>query len=221
MSDTAQEAIEPVTPIADWASVTNVAKIVNPGEGLLRWANRVGLEGKTLDEGRGSGTSNGTLVHRCFERLVAGDDPTEVRRTHTTQPLANYVNGLVSWWEQTGPQVLHVEASVKSLPLMVRGRIDCVRKCDTVNCHCYGEGARISDFKTGGHNLYFEPHLQGDGYREIWPDSGLDPRHLCGVEFITIDGNGTFKPQPLIAEHGDFLAALALYRAKERWMRRV
>lgn len=208
--------VRPKVSELTWVAVTTVARVVNPGEGLLYWANKVGREGKTIQQARSSGTDNGKALHRVVERICAGSDPEEVRLTTPAGfPLSGFVGGLVRWWQDNDVQPLHSEADVSSTKLMVRGRVDLVRKCDVSGCLCHGDGAVLTDFKTGGHRVYREAHIQGDGYREIWPYTGLLPRHLCAVEFVTLSATETptYQVHPLLAERGTFLRALALWRA--------
>ena len=54
-------------------SVTELAKATaGSSEGLVEWANRVGLEGKTLAQARSGGLSDGNRLHAELQRLVLG-----------------------------------------------------------------------------------------------------------------------------------------------------
>lgn len=213
----------------DWVGVTTVSKVVNPGEGLMHWANKQGLNGKALKDARSKGTSSGTIVHRAFERIVKGEaQPQDVLNGVTDATLRAYLTAMTGWVAATEPDVVHSEFKLSYEPLAVRGRIDMTVRCKVEGCECYGEGLWIKDFKTGGHKLYKEAHLQGDGYRMIWEANLNDPsmrardvRHLCGVEFITLAYDGTWKPHALLTERGDFACALALYRQIEQLERRL
>lgn len=201
-------------PAVPWVGVQTVSKVINPGEGLLRWANGVGLRGQTLDEARKPSQGSGTTLHSFAQQLAKRP---EVLFVDEDRPLPAFGLALMNWWEATNPIVLHQEVEVESARLMVRGRIDLVRACDAAECVCHGEGAVVVDYKTGGAATVFdEAHLQGDGYREIWFDSGVRPRQLCSVEFVGLDLNGDWKPHPLLADRGDFLAALEVYRRLQR-----
>ena len=193
-----------------WVAITDVAKVVNPGQGLLIWANKQGLAGKTL--GESSGLGGGRRVHRFMERLAAGESPTFMLDLPVEQPLRAYVDALVGCWQAKAWTILHCEQNVAREDELVRGRIDLAVACDAPDCYCMGEGARVKDFKSGGHRLYPEAHLQGDGYRFVWPYSGLAPRHLCGVDFITLGADARWKEHPLVAPDGYFETALKLWR---------
>jgi hypothetical protein len=204
-----------------WVAVTDVAKIVNPGEGLMRWANKVGREGKTIEEARKTGTFGGRLVHKCAERLAAGDDPVTVRaQGPSAWPVRGHVGALCQWWEDTAPDVKAVELNVSGDEHRCRGRIDFLRACDLPECCCYGEGVVVTDFKAQGHTLYREQHLQGGGYALLWPLSGHEPRHLCRVEFVTLCATSLdsepYRVQPCLATPEDFASALDLWRRMDR-----
>jgi hypothetical protein len=210
MTDT-QLALDGFPAALDWVGVTTVSKILNPGPGLMNWANKQGLAGKTLKQSFGGNTKRGLEVHRAHEALVKGTDigvPSREARP--------FVKSLVAWWRETQPNVCYTEVNLSCERLMVRGRVDGVRLCGDPDCVCYGEGAVVYDFKSGSDRIYDEAHLQGDGYRELWHAGSLRPRHLCGVEFIALPEDGPARVVPCKAAPGDFLAALDLWRRMQR-----
>lgn len=208
----------PLPPPPDWTSPSKVAKTLNPGEGLLRWANQQGLKGVPLAVARKPGTGAGLSVHSFLERLTAGEDPdvVEAAAAPLQAPTGSYVRGLCGWWREQRPVVLFTEEKVASERLRVRGRIDLVRACTRLGCECYGEGAVISDAKTGGLTAYVESHLQAATYREMWPDVGLRPEHLCGVELVCLDDRARWNVEPCSVTREQLLAVLAAHRAHQQ-----
>jgi hypothetical protein len=196
-----------------WVGVTDVSKIINPGEGLLNWANKVGREGKTLNQARKQGLGDGRTFHTFTERVARGDDPAFLRATLPSRwPISGFIDAFTEWWEQTRPEVLHAEVNVAWEEFMVRGRVDLVRRCTVSECYCHGEGGWLVDYKTGGHRLYAEAHVQIDGYLDIWPHCDYSPRHLCGAELVTLKGDGTWQLHEPLAPRGTFQNALWLWR---------
>lgn len=74
-------------------SVTELVKAISgASEGLVEWANRVGLEGKTLDEARSPKRDAGNRLHAELERLVRGEP--------LADPADDAVVALASWWSE-------------------------------------------------------------------------------------------------------------------------
>lgn len=89
-------------------SVTDLAKAMSgPQEGLIEWANRVGLEGKTLAEARTPRRDDGNRLHDELQRLVEG------------RPLADPADDAVvlmaEWWSSVGAVEAWAEKSVRAV----------------------------------------------------------------------------------------------------------
>lgn len=89
-------------------SVTDLAKAMSgPQEGLIEWANRVGLEGKTLAEARTPRRDDGNRLHDELQRLVEG------------RPLADAADDAVvlmaEWWSSVGAVEAWAERSVRAV----------------------------------------------------------------------------------------------------------
>ena len=192
-------------------AITKVAKVLNPGEGLLRWANSVGLEGKTLEQARGSGRSSGSSVHQVMEALAGRR--AMPRKGELSAAARPYAVELYRWWTGNDVQAHSVEVEVASQVHRFHGRMDYARWCRAPGCHCFGEGVVLGDVKTGASSPFPEHLVQLTGYRVAWPESGYDPRHVCGTEVLCLPKGG----EPAVAypntlPDAAFLHALALWR---------
>lgn len=191
-------------------AITKVAKVLNPGEGLVRWANKVGLAGRTLEQARGGGKQTGTKVHSALKTLMDGHQPD---LSDYPEAGRGYVRQLTDWWTHNDVQGLYLEEEVRSERHRFHGRLDLVRRCTTRFCHCYGEGARVADVKTGTNRAYAEHHLQLSAYKLGWPECGKAPLHICGAEVVCLpkDSSGAVVVESAMPPEA-FLHALALWR---------
>jgi hypothetical protein len=170
-------------------SITQVAKVLNPGEGLLYWANKVGLEGKTLDEARNNPRSSGTKAHTAF--------------TASADERPDGCGGILKWFEETHPQLLATERWVATTddPL-VHGKGDYIRR--SVDEH--GRPAVIvGDAKPlGSGKTWFEQHVQVAGYAYVLSSWGV---RVAGTEILLYD-DADFHPVAGIVS-GDLFRSLA------------
>ena len=202
-----------------WVGVTTVIEVIDKGDGVLRWANRHGLEGRTLEQARETrGTGEGSKVHLLWEHLAAGQD--RIMFGDGTGYSPNYGPAFMAWWdgsypEGRPPRPLAAEVNLQSERHRVRGRADGARVCDRPGCACFGEGVILVDFKSGYDRSYYEMHVQLDGYRELWPETPKPahlPDHVCDTEVVLLPKGGVPIVVPGEARRGAFLDALALYR---------
>lgn len=141
-------------------------------EGLLSWANKGGLEGKTLAQLRGA-ADVGTWVHEAIEADLRGVEygwPTEA-----TGPQIKHCDAAFSAWlrwrEQNKPEVLSTELSLVSERHRFGGTLDAVLRINGRVC--------LVDFKTG--KLYPKHLAQVAGYGILWLENkgaALDEYHL-------------------------------------------
>lgn len=112
---------------------------------LLGWANKIGLEGKTLSQARSENRARGSGMHRQLEGLLAGKD-VEIDPTLKKSALDFFA----------GKEILATEKPIEH-DLFV-GRLDVkFKREDGSIC--------ISDFKTNQSSVYLENRLQLAAYR--------------------------------------------------------
>ena len=151
-------------------TITQVAKTLNQGEGLLYWANKMGLEGKTLDDARNPGRTGGTRAHTAFTAWA--DEP---------QPEG--CGGILRWHAETQAQLIATERWVATTedPL-VHGKGDYIRQA----VDAQGAPAVIvGDAKPlGAGKTYFEQHVQVAGYAYVLSTWGV---RVAGTEILLYD----------------------------------
>jgi hypothetical protein len=149
-------------------TITQVAKVLNPGEGLLYWANKVGLEGKTLEEARGPKRSSGTRAHTAF---------TAPPGEHGERPANS--GGILRWHEERHVRLIATErwVATREHPL-VHGKGDYIRSEEG--------GVIVGDAKplSGGGKTYFEQHVQVAGYAYALEANGVN---VVGTEILLYD----------------------------------
>ena len=112
---------------------------------LLNWANKIGLEGKTLLDIRRQNMSAGTNLHKQVERWLINKTPIE---------NAAYQESVVNFFSDN--TIMEVEKQIEHDKFC--GRIDV--KYQTANGDVY-----ICDFKTNQSRVYRENKLQLAAYR--------------------------------------------------------
>lgn len=150
---------------------TTVAKQVGWGSGgLMFWANKQGLEGRTLQESYDTATVPGTIAHYLIECFLKDEIPimlSEWKEEDCKKASAAFANFL-KWAEQFKFKPLHVEPNLISEKYQYGGTPDVVAEV-------LGESA-IVDWKTG--KTYESTFLQLAAYgqlvRENYPDLTLD-----------------------------------------------
>jgi hypothetical protein len=84
-------------------SVTDLAKAFSgPQESLVEWANRVGLEGKTLAQARSAPQSDGNRLHAELQRLVRGEPLLDA--------ADDAVIALAEWWSDASAGMVAASA---------------------------------------------------------------------------------------------------------------
>lgn len=84
-------------------SVTDLAKSVGgPQDGLIEWANRVGLEGKTMAQARSAPQSDGNRLHDELQRLVLGEPLLDA--------ADDAVIALAEWWSDASAGMVSASA---------------------------------------------------------------------------------------------------------------
>lgn len=153
--------------------------------GLIYWANREGLEGRTLDEAKQAAVTPGSIVHRMIECDVRGRefDRSEwsakiaVARLDADEVwsmVASSWSAYQAWKSESQVNIIAAETTLASEQHSYGGTFDAARVSSRV---C------IIDWKTG--SLYPEHLLQLAGYVVLWEEN-LDTR-LDGVELLAIN----------------------------------
>jgi len=135
---------------------------------LMQWANKIGREGKTLNEGSRDAMKIGTIAHDMIEDFVLGrpqrehDEPAEL-----LLPARGCLRKFEDWWfENKWDQRFQVLATEVAMVDRVRrygGTADLVGLLDGVPV--------VLDYKTGK-SVYAETGIQLAAYAELWSEHG-------------------------------------------------
>jgi hypothetical protein len=158
-------------------SVTGVCAFVDgdPG-GLLHWANKGGLAGKTLPEMRGA-ADVGTWAHAAIEYDFLDKEDMDIPAEANEEQRAQVANSLAAWrrWrEQNAPERIAIEKALVSEAMKVGGTLD----------HVLRVGGRVGllDVKTGA--IYGKQIVQIAAYGMLWEENEgekIEEYHLLGV----------------------------------------
>jgi hypothetical protein len=127
--------------------------------GLMYWANRGGLEGKSLDEMYETSTEPGTLVHQMIEDFLKGDKNINYSDKHKENTIeaaeTAFINWL-EWYRQNDIEPIHIEPSLVSEDLQCGGTPDLIAKIQGKRC--------LIDWKSGKPLKYTSTLLQLAAY---------------------------------------------------------
>lgn len=139
-------------------SATTVTSRFKESGGLLYWANNLGLEGKTLEDGREPATGIGHLVHSMVEAHIHGE---ELPSVTSLSALAAY-EAWRDWWDSTNLEVVATELPLVSEEHRFGGTLDAVLR-DSKGRLCIG------DWKTSA-GIYSDYLLQVAAYGLLWDE---------------------------------------------------
>ena len=147
-------------------SVTTILGNLNKGDGLLVWANRLGLEGKTLEDGRRTAMDAGSLAHALIEADSTGElVATQDIQAEILTPALRALQTFREWKEMVGYRVLASEVALVSEKHRYGGMLDAIAFVERPK-----PAFLISDWKTGA--IYLEHYAQVAAYgalvREAW-----------------------------------------------------
>lgn len=164
-------------------SVTTVIGCRQEAGGLIAAANKLGLEGKTVqEEWYGNAATLGSIVHERVEAFIRNRKP----------DLSGYPKDLISksrtamrafleWWEQTNLSPVKTEVSLVSKKFRYGGTLDAFQS---------GPKRFLFDWKTSKH-LNSDYIIQIAAYRQLWnenfPRERVHMAHL--VRFGKEDGD--------------------------------
>lgn len=209
----------------DWVGITTAAAALDKGDGLVQWANRVGLEGTSLDQYRREHRGAGVAKHHTLE-LIATDRGHELPDEEVAR--------LGPWLEACGGRILAAEHKVEHPELRYRGRIDAIRLAHRESATILDERLFVEgespitsawqldlpvvavDWKSYG-RTYPQDHLQLAGYVHALRAQGFT---CVGAEIVQPHGAG-LRVTRGVATDADWLCVLACYRAGERIRRKL
>jgi hypothetical protein len=152
--------------LADGTAVPSVTTVVKQlggsAEGLIRWAHRLGLDGKDLDEARQTAMSIGTVAHAMIEAHL-GKEPLDTAHVpiDILEGAKRAFDMFVEWAELTRYTVVAKETPLVSETHRFGGRFDCVLV----------QGRRVlADWKTST-GIYTEHLVQVAAYGALWNEN--------------------------------------------------
>lgn len=156
---------------------TLVKHIDGDAGGLIAWANRMGLEGTTLEEARDHVTGVGVIAHACVEADIRGEaidlnKVPEAMRVPVEMSLAAWH----AWKRSAKPDFLGAEIELVSKEHLFGGTSDFVARIGGV--------VTLGDLKTG--KLYPPAIAQIGGYAILWdehhPEAPIERVDLLRVD---------------------------------------
>ena len=154
-------------------TVTKLIDLLNK-PALLKWANKIGLEGVSLDDYRKKSAKKGTSLHNQIENFILNGVDFENEK---------YQEKFLKLIEDK--EILSVEENIENE--WFKGRLDCRLKIEGVSY--------VVDFKSSK-NVYFEQKLQLAAYKMCYPDHEVAIVSIPDFKFkiVSID----FKRMELI-----------------------
>lgn len=200
--------------------VTTIAKLIDGGdvEGLLIWANRLGLEGKDHRAERDSAASIGTLAHNMVEAHIKGLPAASLEGLpeNVQERACHAFNAYLAWERRTRLVIVETEVSLVSEPHRFGGTLDAIGEVDGELCLC--------DWKTSN-SVYPAYLLQLAAYRTLWEEA--NPKRLLTGGFHLCRFSKDFPDfahyhfASLDDEWDAFLHCRALYEARKVIRRRA
>lgn len=171
--------------------VTTILSRFKESGGLIGWAHKMGLEGKSMDETRDNAASAGTVAHAMMDNALHGEprdkDLPSAGELRMTDEQYDEACGLArvsfgafeTWRKAVALEVVATEVPLVSDEHRFGGTLDAVVLVS-------GQRA-ILDFKTGN-ALYSEHLVQCAAYRHLWdaarPDEPIEALHLLRVDKV-------------------------------------
>src|ERR1043166_4925564 len=106
-------------------SVTTIIGRFKESGGLLYWANKAGLEGKTLEEARQPAATAGTMAHDVFEAHIHGREPPNLEGGAETIAKAQAAfQAYLTWRQMVELEIQYTEVPLVSGKHRFGGRLD-------------------------------------------------------------------------------------------------
>lgn len=146
-------------------SVTQLISLLDK-PALMKWANRIGLEGIALDEYRKKSLSAGSSMHNQIEAHI---------KTKTPFQDKNLGLGFLSFFADKG--IIECEKKIECE--WFQGRLDLIME--------YGGKKYLCDFKSKQSHVYFENKLQLTAYRMCEPADYVAIISIPEFRVLTVD----------------------------------
>ncbi len=205
-------------------SVTTIISRFKDSGPLLYWANKVGMEGMTLDQARKPAADAGTMAHDLVEAHIhkLAEPVLEGPRETIDKARAAY-EAYLNWSRMTNLEVLYTEVPLVSEKHQYGGRLDGVGMVRAMT----GEKLALCDWKSSN-ALYADYLYQLAAYQILWEENyGQDPNqmitggfHLCRFAKEEGDFSHNYFPD-LVHERSTFLGMRKLYDMVKKTEKRV
>jgi len=176
--------------------------------GLIRWAWRMGQEGRDIDRERDAAATAGTIAHDLIECRILGRDYTAPPDTDPELlTLARQAfEGFEEWWQTHAIEVVATETPLVSETHRYGGTPDAVGMV--------GGKRVLLDWKTSN-RIYPEYVMQTSAYVHLWEERQLEPidsTYLLRVGKEYGDFHAHYFPRPVVMVGWEaFVHARALY----------
>lgn len=197
-------------------SVTTIISRFKDSGGLLYWANKAGLDGKTMDEARAPAATAGTMAHDLVEAHINGRDLPELAGDPDVIDKARAAFEVyLKWEDMTKLKVRHTEVPLVSERYRFGGRLDAIG--------VIGNELSLVDWKTGG--IYADHLYQTAAYKLLWEEAYPDHPIVGGVHICSFSretGDFTHRHFGKVDEEASiFLAMRDLYDRVKATEKRV
>lgn len=150
--------------------VTTVLSRFKDSGGLIRWAWKMGRDGKDLDEARDSAASIGSIVHDAIEAFLLSGGELDAMSWVTErcesdaqlERVRDGVSGFLEWWQGMRVEVLETEVPLVSDVYRFGGTLDAVGRINGKLC--------LIDWKTSNGTIYADYLCQLGAYDVLWTE---------------------------------------------------
>lgn len=198
-------------------SVTTIIGRFKDSGPLLYWANKIGREGLTLDQGREPAATAGTFAHELVEAHLRGEpEPALSGDAAIIEKAKAAFSTFLKWQKQSALEFKHVEVPLVSDVHRFGGRLDAIG--------VVGNELVLCDFKTSN-GVYVDYTLQLAAYKILWDENYPDHPLVGGfhlLRFAKEEGDFGHHHYPrLDKEAAAFLSMRKLFDEVKEIERRV
>jgi hypothetical protein len=143
-------------------SVTTIIGRVKDSGGLLYWANKMGLEGKTLDQARHVETTPGTITHEWVEANIRGEDYTPQGDADSIAKAKSAFSAFEKWRDSSHIEFKHTEVPLASAKHKFGGTLDAIGVSNGQLC--------LYDWKAAN-SVYADYLYQLAAYGILWEEN--------------------------------------------------
>lgn len=174
---------------------------------LVAWANRIGLEGKSMAQVRDAAADAGTCVHDMAECDLRGKPfDRSAYKPEILEKADHAFLGYLAWKEQTKLTVTHPELSLISRKHRFGGTLDAMM---------VGGSLALGDWKSSN-GIYADMLVQvAGGYSLLWQEHYPD-QPLHGVQIVRFSKPA--HPDDPISFHHHFYSAEILTICQEQFL---